>query len=201
MTHSYSVANSAYDFPYAVGHDCLDADQIALLGDICSRLPMDDGAVQKRPEESKSGSRVSRIGWIHPSPETMWVFGQISSYLESLNEQFFRVELYGFDVIQYTEYSESYGGKYDWHTDVTYGTANTRPGLHRKLSITIPLNDDYEGGEFHITTSSEDTEVIFPELRKGSMLLFPSYMVHRVTPVTRGTRKSLVVWVVGPKFR
>ena len=79
----------------------------------------------------------------------------------------------------------------------------------RKLSFAIVLNEDYEGGEFEVATLSGAKEL--PKinvlnlnkkdgLSKGSMVVFPSYIWHRVTPVTKGVRKSLVGWVVGKPF-
>ena len=72
----------------------------------------------------------------------------------------------------------------------------------RKLSVVMMLNDpekDFEGGEFQMNMSSEDkAETI--HMRKGRIVFFPSFFIHRVTPVTKGIRRSLVIWVTGPKF-
>ena len=64
------------------------------------------------------------------------------------------------------------------------------------------LNDtsEYKGGKFQFNEGTEKNAVDVPQIR-GRMILFPSFMIHRVTPVTKGVRKSLVVWVLGPKFR
>jgi PKHD-type hydroxylase len=73
----------------------------------------------------------------------------------------------------------------------------------RKLSLTLLLNDDnddFEGGEFQINNGKQETPITV-DMFKGRAVLFPSFMIHRVKPVTKGVRKSLVVWVLGPKFR
>jgi PKHD-type hydroxylase len=70
----------------------------------------------------------------------------------------------------------------------------------RKLSVVVALNDGFEGGQFQINTNGEHNPETIP-LPKGRLVVFPSYILHRVTPVTKGVRHSLVVWVVGPKFR
>jgi PKHD-type hydroxylase len=80
--------------------------------------------------------------------------------------------------------------------------ANT-PNDHifpRKLSFSLVLSDnsEYDGGTFEVMYSKKPEQL---QQKKGRLLVFPSYMLHRVNPVTRGTRKSLVFWVVGPKFR
>ena len=72
----------------------------------------------------------------------------------------------------------------------------------RKLSIGMLLNEpgvDFDGGDFMINTSREKNSYKL-EMKKGRLVFFPSFMLHTVTPVTRGIRKSLVVWVTGPKF-
>jgi PKHD-type hydroxylase len=72
----------------------------------------------------------------------------------------------------------------------------------RKLSIVMPLNDpsEYKGGEFHIQSGLPD-EPLVVEQKRGSIIAFPSFMIHRVTPILEGVRKSLVLWTVGPKFK
>lgn len=74
------------------------------------------------------------------------------------------------------------------------------PGkANRKLSLVCQLSDpsEYEGGEFQINPGGS---ILVPERTKGTVIIFPSYLVHRVAPVTKGTRRSLVLWVEGPAF-
>ena len=105
---------------------------------------------------------------------------------------------------QITRYTKD--GFYNWHQDGIGSHPETfnRPGdkfLHgntRKLSMSIVLNDEYEGGDFEIFNLIPESEV--PRLQEGSIIVFPSFMEHRVTPVTKGTRYSLVAWFVGPPF-
>jgi len=110
-------------------------------------------------------------------------------------------EHYGYDVwkhchLQYTMYHGNNEGHYDWHVDTEFDTDKK---CARKLSMTIQLSEshEYEGGEFQAQGID-----ISPDLRKrGSLLMFPSWLSHRVTPVTSGTRKSLVAWFHGPMWR
>ena len=73
----------------------------------------------------------------------------------------------------------------------------------RKLSFTLCLNDEFEGGEFDICNpdprETKNTIKSF-KLKKGDMIVFPSHTWHRVNPVTKGTRKSLVGWALGPQW-
>ena len=70
----------------------------------------------------------------------------------------------------------------------------------RKRSLVLQLSDpsDYEGGDLEFFVSAEPTPV---ERKKGLIVAFPSFVLHHVTPVTSGTRRTLVVWLSGPKFR
>lgn len=110
---------------------------------------------------------------------------------------------FGFDVtsagdVQFTEYSAEYEGKYDWHHDVDWKGKNA---FDRKISLVLQLSDpnDYEGCDF------EFFEVQNPEPKalktRGTVICFPSYISHRVTEITKGTRHSLVAWFEGPRWR
>jgi len=110
------------------------------------------------------------------------------------------LELDAIENIQYGEYNEEQ--YYDWHIDqhkVVYGD-----GRVRKCSFSVFLNDDYEGGEFDLELGGpniEDRLKTFKKLPKNQMIFFQSEFWHRVRPVTKGVRKSLVGWVLGPKYK
>ena len=92
-------------------------------------------------------------------------------------------------------YDASVEGHYHWHFD---GNAAGKPA--RKLSITFQMTDGtaYEGGDLEFNRTGEPTKA---PRERGTFIMFPSYILHRVTPVTRGTRQALVGWCVGPPFR
>ena len=99
--------------------------------------------------------------------------------------------------IQFTEYHANKGGHYDWHIDVNW---NGNEARDRKLSVTVQLSDtsEYEGGGFEfIECQTPDAS----SRLKGTVLVFPSYLQHRVLPITSGTRKSLVAWFEGPRWQ
>ncbi len=113
---------------------------------------------------------------------------------------FYGFNLNGYEWFQYTTYRAEDRGRYDWHADMEFGTSHAPDIESRKLSLTLCLNDDFEGGQFQINSGREEIPIIVPA-PKGRVIAFPSFMIHRVTPVTKGIRRSLVVWVVGPKFQ
>lgn len=85
-------------------------------------------------------------------------------------------------------------GKYETHTD----TFHARSAEVRKLTVLVFLNDDFEGGKFYLANAHER---FYPEQKKGTVLIFPSFMPHGVEPITKGVRYSIVTWMVGPYFR
>ena len=96
---------------------------------------------------------------------------------------------------QITRYTKD--GFYGWHVDGTGShTELDGEGNTRKLSMSVILNSDYEGGDFEM----RGLENKVPRLEKGSIIVFPSFIEHRVTPVTEGIRYSLVSWFVGPPY-
>lgn len=104
-------------------------------------------------------------------------------------------ELSGIEWLQYTKYEV--GQFYNWHLDEQYWPKQFRTDTIRKLSFTLLLNDDFEGGEFEMLTQGVETIPLI----KGSMIVFHSDQPHRVCPVTSGTRKSLVGWMQGPPWK
>ena len=138
--------------------------------------------------------RKSRISWIGWTPETDWIFRRLQEWAVKINDHHYRFDLSGiFDKLQFTEY-EAPDSHYTWHEDLDKNSPSTR-----KLSIVTQLSDpnDYEGGELQFFLSSEIT---IPR-KKGATTFFPPYLQHRVKPITKGKRYSLVVWVNGPPFR
>jgi PKHD-type hydroxylase len=138
--------------------------------------------------------RDSKVSWIHPSQESEWLFRHMTDLVINVNNKFFKFELEGFNEgFQFTKY-EAPAGKYDAHVDKSFGR-----GI-RKLSVVVQLSDpaDYEGGELCIQTSNQPQPM---KKEQGYLVAFPSYVLHGVTPVTKGTRYSLVAWVTGPAFK
>lgn len=138
--------------------------------------------------------RASSVSWISPSKDTEWVFERITAAVMSLNQQFFGFDLYGMvEGLQFTKY-DAPSGHYWPHLDSGFGL------LTRKLSVSIQLNpsDEFEGGKLLLHRQKNPDDVA---LAQGKLVAFPSYTLHEVTEVTRGTRYSLVCWITGAPFK
>lgn len=138
--------------------------------------------------------RRSQVSWLENNPDTTWVFKKLADVVSKMNAEHFRFELTGFgEPLQLTHYDQSENGMYGWHQD--YGG-----GVSRKVSMTLQLTDpaEYEGGNLQMMTTGEPVNV---RKQRGLIAIFPSYVLHQVTPVTQGSRQSLVAWVSGPAFK
>ena len=171
--------------------------------EIISTEPKDPKDWQ-RPNERVRKSDVKFINFENGQGEADWIFFRLNSIIENINNQFYNFDINGYESFQYTVYHDYEKGRYDYHMDTIMGK-NLPSDMYecRKLSITFLLNEpgvDFEGGDFQINSGQEkDAETV--ELKKGRIIVFPSFMIHRVAPVTKGTRKSIVVWILGPKFK
>ena len=140
--------------------------------------------------------RNARLAWLHPDPSTQKCFELLRNLVEEVNEAAYGFDLIGFaEPLQYTVYEAPSVG-YDWHIDMI----DSPDSVQRKLSITIQLSGprEYAGGDLELR---EGTVALTAPRARGAVVAFPSWQPHRVTPVTRGTRRSLVAWVGGPRFR
>jgi PKHD-type hydroxylase len=139
--------------------------------------------------------RKSDIKWMHPDDKSFWVYEKITQFAKEANDTLWKFNLHSIiDSIQYTVYYEG-GGHYGWHVDIGPSTIN-----HRKVSCTLQLSDpdEYEGGNLEIWTGGEFKTI---ERKQGCAILFPSFLMHRITPVTKGIRRSLVLWMGGDSYK
>lgn len=182
----------------------LSKEEVDKVIRLASELPEAERATTLGSEDGGS-TRSSMIKWIPKNNATWdWLYERMMKLSIEANNELWRFDLRtALESIQYTEYYASENGHYDWHQDIGHGALPSK----RKISITIQLSEseEYDGGELLICTGSNgdgvlDNNKICPR-GKGVAVLFPSYMMHRVTPVTKGVRKSLVLWVGGSHFR
>lgn len=139
-----------------------------------------------------SDYRSSKIQWLHADS---WVGGICHNLMMIANQRFFYYDINQWiDGIQITIYEE--GDFYEWHTDGVLYPLNVP--IDRKLSMSLLLNDDYEGGEIEFQLLP--TKRTFKP-KAGEGIIFPSWMPHRVLPITKGKRISLVAWLSGPAWR
>jgi PKHD-type hydroxylase len=136
--------------------------------------------------------RKTEVDWIGYSKETDWLYNKLYQVVMDCNLSRYGFELTGFtEKLQLTHYR--IGDHYGWHQDNGGGVLS-----NRKLSLVVQLSEpsSYEGGELEFLGLEP-----IPAKKQGTVILFPSYNAHQVTPVTKGERWSLVAWVRGPAYR
>ena len=159
--------------------------------DLGKTLPKEKGTVT---DDKNALSRKSTVGWL-PFDKMQPVYDDINNFIQKTNRNHF-----GFGDIQIreraqiTEYTE--GDFYEWHTDTALDMSVEPPV--RKLSMTLLLNDpsEFDGGELQIA-GTKNTKL----MKQGHATIFASFLQHTVTPVTRGVRRSLVMWFGGEPFK
>jgi PKHD-type hydroxylase len=167
-----------------------DVNRIINIGEVHPKQVALTGANSDGPTDY----RTSEISWINDEIKYSWLFDRISDLGTVANNEMWNYDLWGYqDGLQYTIYYDN-GGHYDWHADLGPGMSN------RKLSCVVQLSDpdEYDGGELQFNTGSQ---IISVPKKKGLVVFFSSFVLHRVSPVTRGIRKSLVAWISGPNLR
>jgi PKHD-type hydroxylase len=140
--------------------------------------------------------RKSDVIWINNSQESYWLYKKVSDAVRKINDKTYQFELSGAESFQYTIYKDSELGEYFWHRD----TLMYKIESVRKISVSILLSDtkEFKGGSFLFSPDGKPIEI---EQEKGRMIVFPSWTPHCVTPILKGTRISLVMWLYGKRFK
>ena len=143
--------------------------------------------------------RSTRVAWVPRGPNTESVYARVEQAVLELNARFFRFDLSGLAAMQYALYGGQEGGHFDWHKD--YGRDPHDPAQEpRKLTLSLQLSDagDYKGCDLQIRAGNLIDTV---PRERGTLVAFPANVLHQVTPIESGIRRSLVIWAVGPDFR
>jgi len=182
-----------YNHCLSIGY--FDKDFCKQVEDIAGQVKIQEGTIQ----DGNVKNRNSKIKWLN-SPK---ISKEISKVIQTHNQRSkWNFQLQKFEPLQYTIYEV--GNHYDWHID-----SHKQPykdNTIRKISFTICLNEDYEGGEFELSYPNPKPEKhLYYKFNKqfsmGTIISFPSFVWHRVKPVTKGIRKVLVGWAVGDPFK
>ncbi len=208
-----NITNHYWYFKSAIpGRICDDIIKFGLSkSEVLARTAgYDNGPLTQEEIKDLKKKRNSDIVWLNDS----WLYKELHPYIQTANRMAgWNYEWDRSESIQFTKYKLNQ--YYDWHCD-SWDKPYDRPnnpehGKIRKLSMTCQLTDgsEYEGGqlEFNMgnldpSTDNKKNIVEAKEIiRKGSIIVFPSYIYHRVKPVTRGTRYSLVMWNLGYPFK
>jgi len=162
--------------------------------------------LSKKDIKKLKQKRNSDIVWLNES----WIYNQILPYVRIANKNAgWNYQLDNSEKTQFTIYKK--GQHYDWHMDsfsTVYknNTDKNLLGKIRKLSMTVSLTDpkEYKGGDFEFKVLDGKGDSIIHKCKEirpqGSIIVFPSYMFHRVTPITKGERNSLVSWISGNPY-
>lgn len=171
----------------------LSSDQIDWIRDYGDRLQKTSVKLYGEHDDSMVKARGSHF---EMNALTSWVYEAMEAEVRRINAATYRYDITGFsENFYYHTYDGSLGEHFNWHVD-----AGNRTPAPRKLSCVLHLSDplEYEGGDFEIKGPHED--YVAPK-GKGMLLAFNSAKIHRVTPVTRGIRRVLVMFATGPHFR
>ncbi|MGO7543271.1 2OG-Fe(II) oxygenase [Rhizobium ruizarguesonis] len=144
-------------------------------------------------EDRLPGHRRADSRMLGVTEDTAWFFEYLLSIAEQATEKAYLLSLSGITrPPQYVEYRDGWG-EFGWHNDYSHGL----PDAPRKLTIIFQLSEpsDYEGGLLQVMSNDIETA----PRKRGSIIVFPSILMHRVTPVTAGLRRALVAWIAGPR--
>ena len=171
-----------------------ELDRIEAYGDrLTAQKALVTGDAPRDKEDD--ASRISRTAWIARNAETDWFYDRMERIARTLNDKIWQFSISGFsELFQYTIYDGAERAYFDWHVDQGYVE------VPRKLSFSLQLTEGshYEGCDLQFYAS----KVIETAPRaRGAVVAFPSYVLHRVTPIVSGTRKAMVIWITGPNFK
>ena len=196
--HKPKFENSSWNFEtdqinfYAFWNNAFTKEECQTIINIAK----DKGLIKGKTSGDIKDVRESKISWLYPVDGIDWVFRRVTDITLNLNERFFKFDLFGINEgFQFTNY-EAPSGKYGKNVD---------RGMNipvRKLSISIQLTnrEEYEGGELKLYDGDDDKANVMDKTQ-GTLIIFPSYVLHEVMPVTKGERNSLVTWVTGKQFK
>jgi len=173
---------------YQVWPSSLSNEDIERITEIARGQPAEDATVFSAADTMQD-IRSGSVRWL----DDEWIRSLLWPYVDQANQRRFHLAVDGRAEMQFSEYKAKQGDHYGWHHDVQW---NGQSGLDRKISITVQLSDsgEYEGGDFEFDEVKTNADF----RSKGTVLAFPSYLRHRIHPVSSGTRCALVAWFFGP---
>lgn len=180
---------------FVYGEGVYSAEEIERINQIADALPPERVVVGRDLTYKPEGNR-SHVRHIDPTRENQWIYQKLVDAISILNASTYQFDITGTDQSLYhVTYEGSEQGHYAWHADL-----GDEKQAQRKLSITFQMSDgsEYEGGDLEFNRNGQ---IETAPKKKGQLILFPSYVLHRVAPVTKGVRRAMVAWIVGPPFK
>ena len=180
----------------------LSRDDCDRIRDSASDDAWETGLVGAEPAAATAFAARTSVRSMQQQPLPLggqgYPLGHLAHQICNVNAEHWGFDLSGFvadDHPWIMRYSETNRDHYDWHVDLGKSVnASSKLGFSLQLSD----SDEYEGGDLEFLNLKMDRETL---RRKSTLIVFPAYWTHRVTPVTRGTRYAVVGWVHGPSFR
>jgi len=204
MNNKHTWPLAPLNLPFCIPFRGLFTDQeIDKIVEIGSRLELEPSTTSTvdttsgvaKPANTFTEYRTSKSKLIPVSEENSWLFGKIAEAVSKVNKEIFNFDISIIECLQFSVYKT--GEYYKSHVDI----GEVPPYSTRKLSFVVQLTDEteYAGGDLNLLVSEIPYNF---SRRKGDIIFFPSYLLHEVTPVTNGERRTLVGWVLGPsKFK
>lgn len=180
---------------FAQGGGAFSAEELDRLERYCDGLALAKSSLGgPQGQYTNDVIRICHVASILQVPDIMWFYERVAGIVRDFNQRTFRFDLRGFsEPPQYMVYNGAEGGHFDWHMDT-----GSRPP--RKLSLTIQLSDPAAYTDCDLQFNTGTVTYNAPRDR-GMVVGFPSHTIHRVTPITSGTRKAIVAWITGPDFK
>lgn len=175
-----------------VGRKLFDDKIISDIEEYISHQELEKAKVLHMNRKSADKARSSMIHWMNNEDYKdflMPIYDIISRNVRMINDGMWRYNYEGYGVFQYSEYTE--GDHFNWHIDQI-----EIKGESRKVSFSLGISDEseYEGGDLGFKAAEEED---YYKIGRGDIIAFPSWMLHKVTPVTKGKRRVLVGWGEG----
>jgi len=200
VNYTFPIDLSANQTNYYWFENGFSPSELNEIERLVSNIPFTRGVTQAQDETEpfqEDSYRKSNIKWIPFNDTHKWIYDKIGDMAMEANNNMFHFDIFSMpEQIQYTEYYDYEQGHYDWHMDIGYNELS-----QRKISVTVQLSgpDEYEGGDLQLWPGG-----VYPinaPRGKGNVVIFPSFMMHRVTPIIAGTRKSFVLWLGGGHYK
>jgi len=181
--------------PCLFQENALSPAECDLLVSLAGAAEMADAGLVGRT--TSHALRRADLVWLDDLPQAAPVMDRLIRLVAQANRDTFDVDLTDFaESAQIARYGAEREGHFGWHSDIGKGALAAK----RKLTMVIQLSDpaDYDGGALELRP---DANITAAPRTRGTAAIFPSFVLHRVTPVTRGARWSLTLWAHGPAWR
>lgn len=183
--------HNAYLYRILTRERLFSAEECERILELTQQAPTESSLIKHKREKDET-IRNSNTSILKFSEHNKWVYEKLMSAIQEYNKVL-KFRIGSLEPLQVQAYRP--GGFYSWHMDLGDGNMSTR-----KISVVVLLNNvkQFKGGKLEFWTGSNRGQNL--EVQQGDAVMFPPYLLHRVTPVTEGLRHTMVGWVHGPSF-